>query len=106
MGRSSNETAAPHKADYVQLNITRLMNSAGLCAAVTVGPGEGWGSGRTLRITPQLADADVSPQTLHRRKAMHLNEASVPLSYIQDSPGHVELSITLSLHARKVMRSV
>ena len=66
----------------------------------------GWGSGRTLRITPQLADADVSPHTLRRRKAMHLNEASVPLSYLRDSPGHVELSITLSLHAREVMRSV
>ena len=36
---------------------------------------------------------------------MRLNEADVQLPYIRDVLGHVDLSITLSLHARGVMRS-
>jgi integrase/recombinase XerD len=48
---------------------------------------------------PQLANADVSPHTLRHSKAMHLYEAGVPLPYIRDILGHVDLSTT-EIYAR------
>jgi site-specific recombinase XerD len=48
---------------------------------------------------PQLADADVSPHTMRHSKAMHLYEAGVPLPYIRDILGHVDLSTT-EIYAR------
>lgn len=48
---------------------------------------------------PQLTDADVSPHTLRHSKAMHLYEAGVPLPYIRDILGHVDLSTT-EIYAR------
>ena len=48
---------------------------------------------------PQLADADISPHTLRHSKAMHLYEAGVPLPYIRDILGHVNLSTT-EIYAR------
>jgi site-specific recombinase XerD len=48
---------------------------------------------------PQLAGADVSPHTLRHSKAMHLYEAGVPLPYIRDILGHVDLSTT-EIYAR------
>ncbi|MFY1633696.1 tyrosine-type recombinase/integrase [Solwaraspora sp. WMMB335] len=44
--------------------------------------------------TPRLAAANVSPHTLRHSKAMHLYEAGVPLPYIRDILGHVDLSTT------------
>lgn len=48
---------------------------------------------------PQLAHADISPHTLRHSKAMHLYEAGVPLPYIRDILGHVDLSTT-EIYAR------
>jgi integrase/recombinase XerD len=48
---------------------------------------------------PQLTDADISPHTLRHSKAMHLYEAGVPLPYIRDILGHVDLSTT-EIYAR------
>ena len=48
---------------------------------------------------PQLANADISPHTLRHSKAMHLYEAGVPLPYIRDILGHVDLSTT-EIYAR------
>ena len=48
---------------------------------------------------PQLTDADVSPHTLRHSKAMHLYEAGIPLPYIRDILGHVDLSTT-EIYAR------
>lgn len=48
---------------------------------------------------PHLADADISPHTLRHSKAMHLYEAGVPLPYIRDILGHVDLSTT-EIYAR------
>jgi site-specific recombinase XerD len=48
---------------------------------------------------PQLTDVDVSPHTLRHSKAMHLYEAGVPLPYIRDILGHVDLSTT-EIYAR------
>jgi len=48
---------------------------------------------------PQLADADISPHTLRHSRAMHLYEAGVPLPYIRDILGHVDLSTT-EIYAR------
>ncbi|MGI5186170.1 tyrosine-type recombinase/integrase [Dactylosporangium sp. CA-152071] len=48
---------------------------------------------------PQLAGADVSPHTLRHSKAMHLYEAGVPLPYIRDILGHIDLSTT-EIYAR------
>ena len=58
--------------------------------------GIAWIIGKYLARTndPQLADADVSPHTLRHSKAMHLYEAGVPLPYIRDILGHVDLSTT------------
>jgi integrase/recombinase XerD len=47
----------------------------------------------------QLANTDVSPHTLRHSKAMHLYEAGVPLPYIRDILGHVDLSTT-EIYAR------
>lgn len=47
----------------------------------------------------QLADADISPHTLRHSRAMHLYEAGVPLPYIRDILGHVDLSTT-EIYAR------
>jgi integrase/recombinase XerD len=43
---------------------------------------------------PSLADAEISPHVLRHSKAMHLYEARVPLPYIRDILGHVDLSTT------------
>jgi site-specific recombinase XerD len=43
---------------------------------------------------PPLVNADISPHVLRHSKAMHLYEAGVPLPYIRDILGHVDLSTT------------
>lgn len=48
---------------------------------------------------PQLVAADISPHTLRHSRAMHLYEAGVPLPYIRDILGHVDLSTT-EIYAR------
>src|SRR6516225_1845331 len=48
---------------------------------------------------PALADADLSPHVLRHSRAMHLYEAGVPLPYIRDILGHVELATT-DIYAR------
>ncbi len=48
---------------------------------------------------PALANADLSPHVLRHSKAMHLYEAGVPLPYIRDILGHVDLSTT-EIYAR------
>jgi integrase/recombinase XerD len=48
---------------------------------------------------PLLASAVISPHVLRHSKAMHLYEAGVPLPYIRDILGHVELSTT-EIYAR------
>jgi len=48
---------------------------------------------------PTLANADLSPHVLRHSKAMHLYEAGVPLPYIRDILGHVDLSTT-EIYAR------
>jgi integrase/recombinase XerD len=48
---------------------------------------------------PPLAGADISPHTLRHSKAMHIYEAGVPLPYIRDILGHVDLSTT-EIYAR------
>jgi len=48
---------------------------------------------------PQLTDADISPHTLRHSKAVHLYEAGVPLPYIRDILGHIDLSTT-EIYAR------
>lgn len=48
---------------------------------------------------PTLINADISPHTLRHSKAMHLYEAGVPLPYIRDILGHVDLSTT-EIYAR------
>ncbi len=48
---------------------------------------------------PTLASADLSPHVLRHSKAMHLYEAGVPLPYIRDILGHVDLSTT-EIYAR------
>ena len=48
---------------------------------------------------PLLAGASISPHTLRHSKAMHLYEAGVPLPYIRDILGHVDLSTT-EIYAR------
>ena len=46
-----------------------------------------------------LAGADISPHTLRHSKTMHIYEAGVPLPYIRDILGHVDLSTT-EIYAR------
>jgi integrase/recombinase XerD len=48
---------------------------------------------------PPLAGTSISPHVLRHSKAMHLYEAGVPLPYIRDILGHVDLSTT-EIYAR------
>ena len=48
---------------------------------------------------PPLTSASISPHVLRHSKAMHLYEAGVPLPYIRDILGHVNLSTT-EIYAR------
>lgn len=48
---------------------------------------------------PTLTNTHLSPHTLRHSKAMHLYDAGVPLPYIRDILGHVELSTT-EIYAR------
>jgi integrase/recombinase XerD len=48
---------------------------------------------------PQLTDAAVSPHILRHSKAMHLYESGIPLPYIRDILGHVDLATT-EIYAR------
>jgi site-specific recombinase XerD len=48
---------------------------------------------------PALASAGISPHVLRHSRAMHLYEAGVPLPYIRDILGHVELATT-EIYAR------
>jgi site-specific recombinase XerD len=54
---------------------------------------------RVLADTADLARAKISPHILRHSKAMHLYEAGVPLPYIRDILGHVDLSTT-EIYAR------
>jgi integrase/recombinase XerD len=54
---------------------------------------------QTKTANPTLANADISPHTLRHSKAMHLYEAGIPLPYIRDILGHVDLSTT-EIYAR------
>jgi integrase/recombinase XerD len=49
--------------------------------------------------SPPPAGASISPHVLRHSKAMHLYEAGVPLPYIRDILGHVDLSTT-EIYAR------
>jgi integrase/recombinase XerD len=48
---------------------------------------------------PALVGTDLSPHVLRHSKAMHLCEAGIPLPYIRDILGHVDLSTT-EIYAR------
>jgi len=48
---------------------------------------------------PSLAAAHLSPHVLRHSRAMHLHDAGVPLPYIRDILGHVELATT-EIYAR------
>jgi integrase/recombinase XerD len=48
---------------------------------------------------PALTGADLSPHVLRHSKAMHLYQAGVPLPYIRDILGHVDLTTT-EIYAR------
>ena len=48
---------------------------------------------------PTLANAKLSPHVLRHSRAMHLYDAGVPLPYIRDILGHVDLSTT-EIYAR------
>ena len=48
---------------------------------------------------PTLAGAQLSPHVLRHSRAMHLYDAGVPLPYIRDILGHVDLSTT-EIYAR------
>jgi integrase/recombinase XerD len=48
---------------------------------------------------PALADTQLSPHVLRHSRAMHLYDAGVPLPYIRDILGHVDLSTT-DIYAR------
>lgn len=48
---------------------------------------------------PALVNAHLSPHTLRHSRAMHLYDAGVPLPYIRDILGHVDLSTT-EIYAR------
>jgi integrase/recombinase XerD len=48
---------------------------------------------------PMLVDAELSPHVLRHSRAMHLYDAGVPLPYIRDILGHVDLSTT-EIYAR------
>lgn len=48
---------------------------------------------------PTLTNAGITPHTMRHSKAMHLYEAGIPLPYIRDILGHVDLSTT-EIYAR------
>ena len=48
---------------------------------------------------PALTDAQLHPHVLRHSRAMHLYDAGVPLPYIRDILGHVDLSTT-EIYAR------
>ena len=48
---------------------------------------------------PALANVHLSPHILRHSRAMHLYDAGVPLPYIRDILGHVDLSTT-EIYAR------
>ena len=48
---------------------------------------------------PTLTGAQLSPHVLRHSRAMHLYDAGVPLPYIRDILGHVDLSTT-EIYAR------
>jgi integrase/recombinase XerD len=48
---------------------------------------------------PTLADAQLHPHVMRHSRAMHLYDAGVPLPYIRDILGHVDLSTT-EIYAR------
>lgn len=54
---------------------------------------------QTRTRDPALVSADLSPHVLRHSKAMHLCEAGVPLPYIRDILGHVDLATT-EIYAR------
>jgi site-specific recombinase XerD len=54
---------------------------------------------QTMTADPILANTDITPHTLRHSKAMHLYEAGIPLPYIRDILGHVDLSTT-EIYAR------
>ena len=54
---------------------------------------------QTQTADPTLADAQLSPHVLRHSRAMHLYDAGVPLPYIRDILGHVDLSTT-EIYAR------
>jgi integrase/recombinase XerD len=54
---------------------------------------------QTQTADPTLTNADITPHTLRHSKAMHLYEAGIPLPYIRDILGHVDLSTT-DIYAR------
>src|SRR5674476_1375808 len=66
--------------NHLTLEQTRLLLAQPDQATLSRG-GIAWMTGKYLArtIDPQLADADGSPHTLRRSKAMHLYEAGVPL---------------------------
>lgn len=57
------------------------------------------GKYRTNMDAPDLAQVKISPHVLRHSKAMHLYEAGIPLPYIRDILGHVDLSTT-EIYAR------
>jgi integrase/recombinase XerD len=54
---------------------------------------------QTRTADPTLANARLSPHVLRHSRAMHLYDAGVPLPYIRDILGHVDLSTT-DIYAR------
>lgn len=54
---------------------------------------------QTSTADSTLVNADISPHTLRHSKAMHLYDAGVPLPYIRDILGHVDLTTT-EIYAR------
>jgi site-specific recombinase XerD len=54
---------------------------------------------QTLAADPTLAGAELSPHVLRHSRAIHLYDAGVPLPYIRDILGHVDLSTT-DIYAR------
>jgi hypothetical protein len=57
------------------------------------------GKYQTQAGEPALSSAGISPHVLRHSRAMHLYEAGVPLPYIRDILGHVELATT-DIYAR------
>lgn len=54
---------------------------------------------QALTGDPALLNADIHPHVLRHSKAMHLCDANIPLPYIRDILGHVDLSTT-EIYAR------